>query len=78
MGRVYLDQRRYPSASEIDSARRTLDPLVYQQEMEASFITFEGHAYYSFDRRTHCAPMTYDTRAPLIICLDFNVEPGVA
>ena len=66
------------SPSEIESARRTLDPLVYQQEMEASFITFEGRAYYAFDRRVHCAPMAYETRAPLIVCLDFNVEPEVA
>lgn len=66
------------SPAEIESARRTLDPLIYQQEMEASFITFEGRAYYAFDRRVHCAPLAYNTRAPLIICLDFNVEPGVA
>ena len=66
------------SASEIESARRTLDPLVYQQEMEASFVTFEGRAYHAFNRRIHCAPLVYNPRAPLIICLDFNVEPGVA
>jgi hypothetical protein len=64
--------------SEIESARRTLDPLVFQQEMEASFITFEGRAYYAFDRLSHCAPLVYNPAAPLIIFLDFNVEPGVA
>jgi hypothetical protein len=63
---------------EIESARRTLDPLVFQQEMEASFVTFEGRAYYPFLRSSHCAPLQYNPRAPLIIALDFNVEPGVA
>ena len=68
------------SPSEIESARRTLDPLVYQQEMEASFVTFEGRAYYAFDRNLHCPTirLRHNPVAPLIICLDFNVEPGVA
>lgn len=62
--------------SEIESARRTLDPLIFQQEMEASFITFAGRAYHSFDSRTHCFPLTYNDREPLIITLDFNTTPG--
>jgi hypothetical protein len=64
--------------AEIESARRTLDPLVFQQEMEASFVTFEGRAYYPFLRSSHCAPLQYNPKAPLIVALDFNVEPGVA
>jgi hypothetical protein len=65
-------------ASEIESARRTLDPLTFQQEMEASFVTFEGRAYHPFQRSTHCTQLAYDPRLPLIVCYDFNVEPGVA
>jgi hypothetical protein len=64
-------------ASEIESARRTLDELVFQQEMEASFVTFEDRVYYPFDRRTHCAQLKYDLFAPLILAFDWNVEPGV-
>lgn len=62
---------------EIASAKRVLDDLVYQQEYEASFINFEGRAYYPFTDATHCAPLKYDPRKPLILCFDFNVEPGV-
>jgi hypothetical protein len=63
---------------EIESARRTLSEEMFQQEMEASFLTFSGRAYHAFDSRTHCAPLRhlYNDRAPLIVMLDFNVQPG--
>lgn len=63
--------------SEVAAARRQLDPLVFAQEYEASFVNFEGRAYYPFEESTHCAPLKYNARAPLILCFDFNVEPGV-
>ena len=66
------------SVEEIEAARRDLDELTFNQEYCASFLVFEGRAYYPFQRSTHCAPLTYDTRTPLIIGLDFNREPGVA
>lgn len=65
-------------ASEIESARRDLDPLTFQQEYEASFVNFEGQAYYPFDDRIHTARLEYDSKAPLIFTLDFNVAPGTA
>ncbi len=64
-------------ASEIEAARRQLDPLVFAQEYEASFINFEGRAYYPFSRLTHCAPLKWDKRRPLVLCFDFNVDPGI-
>lgn len=64
--------------AEVEAARRQLDPLVFQQEYEASFVNFEGRAYYPFNEATHCAPLRYNDRAPLNFCFDFNVEPGVA
>lgn len=63
---------------EVEAARRELDELTFQQEFEASFVNFEGRAYYPFAIETHCAPLAYDPRAPLIFCFDFNVAPGVA
>lgn len=63
---------------EIESAKRDLDELTYLQEYEASFISFEGRCYYSFDERYNTAKVKYNPKAPLIICLDFNVAPGVA
>lgn len=63
---------------EVESARRVLDELTFQQEYEGSFINFEGRAYYPFQEATHCASLTYDTAQPLTLCFDFNVEPGTA
>ena len=63
---------------EIESARRTLDPLVFQQEMEASFVTFSGRVYHAFDARTHCEKLEYDPTLPLILTFDFNSTPGSA
>lgn len=66
----------------IEAARQDLDELSFQQEYEASFLNFSGRAYYPFDRVTHCElglkSRYYDKRSPLLVCFDFNVEPGVA
>ncbi len=68
-------------AAEIAAAKRQLDELVYQQEYEASFVNFEGRAYYPFSRLLHCPPTTnplvYDIGRPLIFAFDFNVDPGI-
>jgi len=64
--------------AEIAAARRDLDPRTFEQEYEAGFLHFEGRAYYCFDPDRHCAPLSYDPAAPLVLCFDFNVSPGVA
>lgn len=66
-------------ASEIEAAKRDLDPLTFQQEYEASFVNFEGRAYYAFAdaNKARLRPL-YDPQQPLKIGLDFNVAPGVA
>lgn len=65
---------------EIEDAQNDLDELTFLQEYEASFVNFEGRAYYPFQEDEHCARLAdrYNPRHPLIICLDFNVAPGVA
>lgn len=73
----------WPSADilppeEVASASRDLDPLTFAQEYEASFVNFEGRAYYPFTEATHCARLAYDPARPLALCFDFNVDPGVA
>lgn len=67
--------------AEVEAARRQLDELVFQQEYEASFVNFEGRAYYPFDAAVHAPTglvLPYDPRQPLAFCFDFNVAPGVA
>ena len=64
--------------SEIESAKRDLDELTYQQEYEASFVNFSGRAYYAFNRDIHCQKLEYDPNRPLVFAFDFNVAPGIA
>lgn len=65
-------------AEEIAIARAELDELTFRQEYEACFVTFEGRVYYAFERAAHAAVrLPYDPKAPLILCFDFNVSPGV-
>lgn len=66
-------------AKEIAAAKRDLDELTYLQEYEASFVNFEGRAYYAFtDANVVAVRKLYNPKLPLIVCLDFNVAPGVA
>lgn len=68
-------------AAVIEQARKDLDPLVFQQEYEGSFVSFLGRAYYGFDSEEstveNLRDMVYNPDAPLIVMLDFNVAPGV-
>ena len=64
---------------EIEAAKNDLDELTYRQEYEASFLNFEGQAYYGFSREDHASEeLKYNPNLDLIICFDFNVSPGIA
>lgn len=63
---------------EIAAAKEDLDELTFQQEYEASFLNFEGRAYYAYIDREHNARIDYDPQQPLIFTFDFNVAPGTA
>lgn len=68
-------------AEEIRSAMEDLDADMFAQEFEASFISFRGRAYRSFNEGEHYAVglhRRYRPDRPLVFCLDFNVEPGAA
>lgn len=62
---------------EVELARRDLDDLTFAQEYLASFVNFEGRAYYTFEYGTHCHDLEYDPKQPLALCFDFNIAPGV-
>ncbi len=66
------------SETEIASARRDLDEKTFDQEFNASFVTFSGRVYYSFNACTHVAKLKYDPLLPLIFTFDFNISPGTA
>ena len=61
------------------SARETMDERIFAQEFLAQRVALQGRAYYTFDRFTHAREeLPYNADAPLIVCFDFNVDPGVA
>ena len=65
-------------ADEIAQAKHDLDPLTYDQEYRAHFISFQGRTYYAFSTEKNVQEVVYDPELPLIITHDFNVAPGTA
>jgi len=61
--------------SEIATAREELDEKSFKQEYMASFETFAGLVYYSFDREIHVKPCAITPQLEILWCLDFNVDP---
>ncbi len=78
-GRFHWKSADILPAAEIAAARRDLDELTFQQEYEATFVNFEGRAYYAFtDENKAKLRHRYNPAMPIAVCLDFNVAPGVA
>lgn len=61
--------------SEIEAARRDMDPKSFAQEFEASFETMSGRVYYAFDRKVHCGSYPFDPKLPIWVGMDFNIDP---
>ena len=73
---LYLGRER--AEAFLDEMRKQMDPLTFDQEFNASFVTFEGRVYYGFLQETHASErLRYDPSLPLILCFDFNVAPGI-
>lgn len=65
--------------AEIEAARSELDEEEFAQEYEADFLTAGGRAYGPYDPLVHGArSLSRVERLPLILCFDFNVDPGPA
>lgn len=62
-------------AEEIEAARRTLDLRTFRQEYEATFETFSGRVYYSFDRKYNLKSWEGVDPQELHIGMDFNIDP---
>ncbi|CAB4154756.1 phage_term_2, phage terminase, large subunit, PBSX family [uncultured Caudovirales phage] len=60
---------------EIEAAKADLDERTFRQEFMATFETYAGRIYYSFDRKLNCiAPNTIDL-STVYIGMDFNIDP---
>lgn len=62
---------------EIEDARGELDEKTFNQEFLASFETLTGRVYYNFDREKNKTDYEI-TPAPLLVGMDFNVNPMTA
>jgi hypothetical protein len=62
-------------ADEIESARRMLDPLIFDQEYLGKFVIARGRAFADFDPAVHVTPTAYDPSLQLCWSLDFNIDP---
>ncbi len=61
----------------VQAARDDLDSLTFRQEYQADWVYFEGRIYYEFQEETHAAErLRYDPDCPVVVALDFNVDPG--
>ncbi|MFO1052233.1 MAG: hypothetical protein U1F36_08470 [Planctomycetota bacterium] len=60
-------------------AKRTLDPVVFAVEYEAKRVSTGNRAYYMFDRDLHLVRgLKLIKHRPLLVCCDWNWDPGVA
>lgn len=65
---------------EIEAARRDLDERQFRQEFQATFETYAGRIYYSFDRAQNVREPEVTIEKPLdlsviYIGMDFNIDP---
>lgn len=60
---------------EVESARRMLDPRIFEQEYLGKFVIARGRAFADFDPAVHVRPTPYDPSLQLCWSLDFNIDP---
>ena len=60
---------------EVATARAELDLRTFRQEYEASFETFAGRVLYAFTRADSVRQRALDAAAPLLLGIDFNINP---
>ena len=61
--------------SEIEAARLDLDERTFRQEYLATFETFSGRIYYSFDRALNVRKYEGTTPDVIYVGMDFNIDP---
>ena len=60
---------------EIEAAKRDLDERTFRQEFLATFETYAGRIYYSFERKDNVIVIA-DTKTDILhIGIDFNIDP---
>jgi hypothetical protein len=66
----------YIPESEIETAKRELDPRNFREQYEASFEDVHGQVYYGFSPDHNIRDdIAYLPNLPIRLCFDFNVNP---
>jgi hypothetical protein len=65
----------YVSPEELEVIRCETDARVFRQEYEASFETLQGRVYHEFCRESNVTDVAMIPGAPLLIGMDFNINP---
>ena len=60
---------------EIEAAKRDLDERTFRQEFMATFETYAGRIYYSFDRKNNVVSIEDHPRDMIYVGIDFNIDP---
>ena len=60
---------------EIAEARRNMSEKEFKQEFEASFETMSNRVYHAFDRNLHVKRVKFDPKKPILVGMDFNIDP---
>ena len=71
-------QGGYVSAGEVALLQATMDPKLYAQEIEARFELQSGRVYHAFSRDLNVADLSLIPELPLLVGMDFNVDPMTA
>jgi Terminase large subunit, T4likevirus-type, N-terminal len=71
-------QGGYVACDELGALAIDMDPQLYAQEFGASFEDFQARVYHAFDLDKNVIELTLMPNAPLLIGIDFNVNPMTA
>lgn len=78
---IFGDSRKNIHISEgyVQQLIDSYDEQMVQQFVEGKFVNLKGKAaLYTFDRKTHVAPVEKDPELPVLVSVDFNVDPMAA
>ena len=71
-------QDGYVPADELAALAVDMDPRLYAQEFGASFEDSQARVYHGFNLEENVVELELSAHAPLLIGMDFNVNPMTA